>query len=220
MARPQIVTMTLVTADADGIAQSQTPGAAGNLTINGALASGGVATLAVPRRVLVTTVSDESGKTLTIYGTDWFGRAITEVMTGPNATTGYTAQDFKTVTRVAVSAAFTGAVTVGTNGIGSSPWLLLNRNAAEFAVGVQVVVSGTVNYTVQTTSDDIMGAYDPSSGIWANAAVPTPFNDSILAAQAANGTTEIDYPCQAVRLLINSGTGTATMTAIQQGIRG
>lgn len=221
MALPVRLSYALGAADDDGISLSQSPGAAGNLTITGAFASGGVATLDVPRRVLITSAGDDHLITFTVYGTNAGGAAISEVVTGPNATTAYTNQDFKTVTRIAVSAATAGAVKAGTNGIGSTPWILLNRNAQPFQVGVWVEVIGTVNYTIQTTPDDIMGYYSPGVGvIWNNPAVQITFDDTVLIGATANGNVQIEVPCQAVRLLINSGTGTATLIVIQAGIRG
>ncbi len=208
--RPITLTVgALTTADADGICQSQTPSGAGNLTINGALASSGSVTLDKPRRVLVTTAADESGKTLTIYGTNWYGQSITETMTGPNATTSYTTNDFATVTRVAVSAAFTGAVTVGTNGIASSPPIFLDSYGLG-PTSVQVVVSGTVNYTVQQSLDD-PNAVGYTSTTWVNHA------DSAVAAATATAQSNYAFVPRVVRLLLNSGTGSATLTLIQSG---
>lgn len=222
MSRPVYITYALVAASDNNIALNQTPAGAGNLTLNGSTVTGGVAVLDAPRRVLVTTVSDESAKTLTIYGNqrvDGTGNAISETMTGPNATTGYTVQSFGRVTRVAVSAAFTGNVRVGTNTIGDTPAQLVNYEAQPVNLSIAVVVTGTVNYTVQYSYDEIMGLPDPSS--W-SPTVPNPvwFNDPTLAAVAATGDTTFNDPIQAWRVTINSGTGSLAIKAIQAGIRG
>jgi hypothetical protein len=202
----------LDTADADGICQSQTPAGAVALTLNGALVSGGVASLGDARRVLVTTVSNESAKTLTIVGTDWQGNAITEVITGPNATTGYTNSDFLTVTSVTASAAFTGAVTVGTNGIASSPPFNLDiYNKPE--VSLQVVVSGTVNWTVQQTLDNTY-LTEPESVTWFD------HPDANMVAETANRQGNYAYVPFATRVTLNSGTGSVTYTVVQAGITG
>ena len=80
-----------------------------------------------------------------------------------------------------------------------------------FNVGIGVVVSGTVNYTVQHTFDDIWATgYDASTGNW--------FNHSSLASQAGNSDGNYAFPVTAVRLTVNSGSGTATMTVIQAGV--
>ena len=106
-------------ADPDGICLSQTPGGASNLTINGALTSGGEATLSstgvVARNVSVTSGgSSETGKKFTITGTDSAGNAVSEEISGPGSSaTVYTSKAFTIVTQVAVDGATSGAVTVG-----------------------------------------------------------------------------------------------------------
>jgi hypothetical protein len=216
--RPVQITQSLATADDDGVAQNQTPGGAGNLTLNGALVSGGVAIFDNSRRVLVTTASDESGKTLTIFGTNRDGTPISVTMTGPNATTGQTDQDFFTVTRVAVSAAFTGNVKVGTNGVGSSKWILLDHFKTPFAIGLGCDVTGTVNYTVQHTFDNPHPhASSGNIAVPASYTLPTPFNHSSLAAQTTDADGNYAFPVQATRLLINSGTGSVLFTVSQAG---
>lgn len=210
MARPSAITKTLVTADDDGISASQTPGAAGNLTIAGALATGGVADLTSQRRVLVTTVSNESAKTLTIYGTDDNGNVISEVMTGPNATTGSTTADFRTVTRVAVSAAFTGAVIVGTNGVGASPWQPVDRNITPVSISIHAKLTGTTGYTIECTLDPLG---DPATP-------PNPFDAPVAALVAASTSIAgvLSIPITAWRLKINSGTGSVRAASLQAGI--
>lgn len=206
---PISVDVQLATADDDGIAQSQTPGAAGNLTLNGALVSGGVATLTTgpaARQVLITTAANESAKVLTIYGTDANGNTISEQVAGPNATTGTTVQYFKTVTRVAVSAAFTGAVTVGTNGVGGSRPIALDQWAS--STGLQVNIAGTVNFTVQSTNDNL----NTTSGelvTWID------YPAAALAAATASAQGSYSPSPAFIRLKINSGTGASSLTARQ-----
>jgi hypothetical protein len=80
-----------------------------------------------------------------------------------------------------------------------------------FNVGIGVVVSGTVNYTVQHTFDDVWATgYSAAAGNW--------YNHSSLAAQTANADGNYAFPVTAVRLTVNSGSGTATMTLIQAGV--
>ena len=102
-------------ADADGVCQSQTPGGAGNLTINGALADGGAVTFDEPRQVTITGTGNEAGKTFTITGTDETGAAASEAIAGPNNSTVTTTTYFATVTQVAVDAGTAAAVTVGSS---------------------------------------------------------------------------------------------------------
>ena len=210
--RPIVVTAgPLASAAATAVCASQTPAAAGALTINGSLATGGVAYLGTAQRLAFASASNDSGQTFTITGTNWAGNIISETLTGPNATTVYSILDYLTVTSIVISAAATGAITVGTGQVGGSPWVRLD----EWSVGgitIQVSVSGTVNYTVYTTNDD------PNSPT--NPVTPASIN-WISGSALANGTTtasaNISYPCSFVRCVLNSGSGAAIMTVIQSG---
>lgn len=206
MARIHETSLTLAAADADGYAKSQTPAGAGNLTLDGDLV--GVADVA--RRVLVTTVSDESGKTLTIYGTDRRGDSISEVMTGPNATTGYTNLDFKTVTQVAVSAAFTGAVTVGTNAVASTAWYPCNYKANPFSIGFGVTLSSgaSMTYSIEHTFEDVQ----------LNAAPYDVFSHDTASGKTASHDDNYAFGVSAMRLTTSAFTsGTATLRIVPQG---
>lgn len=101
-------------ADADGVCESQTPAAGGeqNLTINGALASGGVATFTAARLITIASAADDSARTFTVTGTDVNGNTQTETITGPVTTVTGTLF-FRTVTQVTVDANTAGAITVG-----------------------------------------------------------------------------------------------------------
>ena len=81
----------------------------------------------------------------TVTGTTPTGAVITETLKIV-AGSSYTAQDFSTVTSIAVNQATTAAVTVGTNGIAATPWARLDE-WANTQVSIQIDVSGTVNYT-------------------------------------------------------------------------
>lgn len=97
-----------ITADADGIAASQTVTGAGTaFVLNGALVVGGVAVFDVPRNVVGAWTN---AAVLTITGTDVDGNAVVEKSASGTSHTGKKA--FKTVTSVTTSATVTGA-TVG-----------------------------------------------------------------------------------------------------------
>lgn len=199
----------LAAASANNISLSQTPGASGVFLLNGS--TGGV--LDKPRRVLFTTAADESGKTITLVGTDWNGNRITETIVGPVATTGYTNSDFLTVTSITASAAFTGAVTVGTNGIASSRPVRID-SWADAQVALAVNVSGTVNYTVQQTLDDPNSVTNPTaypSITWIDHA------DTALVAATASKQGNYGYAPVWTRVTLNSGSGTVTMRVNQSG---
>jgi len=207
--RPIAVTLGAITAaSANNICLSQTP-SAGNLTIAGSLATAGVATLDVPRRVLVTTAADESAKTFTIYGTNRYGIVITDTVVVPAASTNYTALDFKTVTRVTISSNAAGAVTVGTNGIASSQTIPLDYQGRP-ECSLQVTVTGTVSYTVQQTLDNPQTTGSPT---WVN------HPDTNLVAATATAQGNYAYIPAATRVTLNSGTGSVVFTVIQAGLQ-
>ena len=207
--RPQRITIT-PQVDTDGICASQTPLAAGNLTIAGALASGGSVTLNYGHLIKVACAGADAARTFTITGTDCNGIALTEDVSGSGSSTTSSTKYFKTVTQVAVDAATAGAITVGVNADSVSNWLTLDRNISPFSVGFGVVVTGTIDYTVQHTFDDIQIA-NPS-GV-------TAFNHASIAAKTDNQNSNYAYPCVATRILINSVTSGATLTfnVIQAG---
>ena len=208
-----VIVGPLAAASANNIALSQTP-VAGPLTLNGTLVSGGVATLDLPRRVLVTTTGNESANTFTIYGTNWSGNAISETFLGPNAGTAYSVLDYATVTRITVSANAAAALTIGTNGVASSPWVRLDEWALA-QVAVQCDATGTVNYTVQQTLDDPNSPTNPvplAGMIWVNSA-----DTNVVNATA----TQISYFAYApiwARVLLNSGTGSVGARFSQLGV--
>jgi hypothetical protein len=115
----RVLTLDLTAADPDGIAQTQNPGGAGDLTLNGAYVVSGVAILPEPQQVALTTGGDETAFTVTLYGTSRNGQAISEVVTLGNNTIVYSTLNFKTVTRAAISGN-SGNVTIGTNERASS----------------------------------------------------------------------------------------------------
>lgn len=203
------ISKTLATADDNGISLSQTPLAGGNLTINGALASGGVASLDTQRRVIITSAGDDSGRTFTVYGTDDGGHAISQAVTGANAGAATTTLDFKTVTRIAVDAATAGAVIAGTNGVGATPWINLDTLLNPFNLGIGAVVTGTINFSAQFTYDN---PSDPFT-----ATLPTAFAPTAWASKTATQEGAITIPARAMRLLVNSGDGTVKLIALQAG---
>jgi hypothetical protein len=88
----------------------------------------------------------------------------------------------------------------------------MNLNTSPFNVGFGVIVSGTVNFTVQHTFDDV---FSPSF----NAGTATWFPHPTIAGQAANADGTYAFPVTAIRLLVNSGGGTATLVLLQAGIQ-
>jgi len=86
----------------------------------------------------------------------------------------------------------------------------MDHYQSPFNVGFGVVVSGTVNYTVQHTFDDI---FDSS-------VTPTWFSHPTVVGLAVNADGNYAFPVTAIKVLVNSGAGTATLTLIQAGMPG
>jgi hypothetical protein len=160
------------TADDDGVSAVQLLGSAGNFTIGGALATGGVATFDVPRNVILTVATtDHSARTFTVYGTDAYGDAVVEAITGPNAGVSAGKKAFKTVTRVACDGAIaTNGVKVGTGDVLGLPVRVPHSGCvlSEFQDGAKATAGTTVGglspLTASTaTTADVRGTYDPNA---------------------------------------------------------
>lgn len=220
--RPVRLTKALATADDNAICLSQTPLAAGNLTLNGVAASGSpaVAVLDTSRQILFTFAADETGRVFTVYGFDKpeGGAQIQEAVAGA-AATAVTTLGFGRISRIAVDAATAGALIVGTNGVGWTPWQLIDWNLDPTSLKISCDIrSGSVNYTIQFTDDNFLGEHD-GQGNWSNT-YPTKVWDDVAGAKAVDYAMSLDTPYVGWRVQINSGTGTLAITAIQSGVGG
>ena len=154
--RPKHITYTIAAAAATAVGLAQTKAGAGALLINGLLAVTGVATFSIARHVKIAAVADESLITFTVSGTDRYGSAMTEDVTGPTAgATASTTKNFKTVTGVSVSAALTGNVTIGTGDTLETAWIPIDHYGQSYDCGVTVSEGGSMNYEFQTTMGDV-----------------------------------------------------------------
>ena len=153
-----VVPIALVT---NGICAQQTLAAAGNALLNGSLASGGTVTLDVPRNVIIDAAGAATA-VLTVTGTDTYGLPMSEAITlnGTTAVAGKKA--FKTITRIAASAAATDFF-VGTGDVFGLPiransrnYVLTAWNGAFVTTGTFVVADATA---ATTTTGDVRGTY-------------------------------------------------------------
>ena len=203
----------LAAASANALALSQTP-AAGSVTLNGALASGGIVTMDTPRRVLITTTGNESANTFTITGTNWSGNPISETLLGGNIGTSQSVLDYATVTSIKIANNAAAAITIGTSSVASSPWVHLDSWAFP-QTAVQCDVSGTANYTVQQTLDSPNSPSSPTSiadMIW----FPSP--DLNVVAATTSQQSQYAYSPVWARIVLNSGTGSVTAKFSQFGV--
>ena len=230
------VVLSFIAGVSNGYAQAQTPGGAGNLTLNGSLVSGGVGTADAARRVVaVSSNVGDTTQTLTITGTDRYGNTISNTVTLNGTTNVYSALDFLTVTRIAISAATVGTVTAGTSSgggagipIGSSQWIIDNFLAEFWALGGGITGPAGTTYTLELTYDD------PNKVGSSLIASPQQFSlqpqsfipphvyvfQTLSAVSGDNQFAFANQPIFAHRLTINSGTGQVVMQSIQAGQRG
>jgi hypothetical protein len=210
--RPITATVGPLTAQsANNIALSQTPGAAGPLTLNGSLVSGGVAVIGNPQRITLTTT--DNTHSFTITGATPTGSLLTETVTG-NGTSATSLLDYAKVSSITISGAASAAVTVGTSGTGSTPWVRLDEWANP-QVSIQCDVTGTVSYTVQSTNDDPNSPTDPVS-VSAMTWITT--NDTNAVNATASVQTNYLFAPTFVRALLNSGSGSVAMKVIQYNV--
>lgn len=86
----------------------------------------------------------------------------------------------------------------------------LDHYISPFSVSLSAIKSGTVNYTVQYTYDDVWAkGYAASSGNWNDQTNQT--------GVTANTITTLSAPVTAVRAKLNSGSGSVTLTVLQAG---
>lgn len=104
--------------------------------------------------------------------------------------------------------------TVGPNASAGDAAMVRLDEWAPGQVGLQVDVSGTVNYTVQSSMDDPNSPTNPvdvGSMTWVNST-----DTNVVAATTAQQSNFMFAPLW-VRIVMNSGTGTVTMTVVQYG---
>lgn len=101
-------------------------------------------------------------------------------------------------------------ITVTTSGVSASNVVPLDYKQKYFSVSTQVIVTGTVTYTLQYTLDDIFSStYSAGSGHW--------FDHPQMSAQTTSGCVAIDYPIRAVRINQTAGSGSTVATILQSG---
>jgi hypothetical protein len=165
------------TASTSNIAATQTPAAAGNLTLTAGAGTKSVVRadgttviqLDCPRAVAVSLVTGGTARAYTITGFDYYGQAMSEVITSVAAATTNGKKAFYQITTISGAGASTTAVTVGTTQLLGFP-VRVNDGAYICHVGWNngfAIDSGTfaaaVQTTATTTTGDVRGTFSPSS---------------------------------------------------------
>lgn len=174
----------------------------------------GTATLDTQRRVIITSGGVDTGITFTINGAGDNGVPISDTITGASGGAVQSNLDFLTVTSVTHTGSVAGTVTVGTNGVGSTPWFPLNWHAQPFNVELSgQVISGAANWGFQYT-------YQDPNNLPSAVSYPQPIAHPTLNNQSGFLDGPLNDPVAAVRLIINSGTGTVLGTIMEAGLSG
>ncbi len=155
------------------------------------------------------TANDHSGKTVTLVGTDADGYALTEVVTGPGVSatvesTGY----FKTLTSATPSATI-GADTFDIGWVDEVATQSIPLDwRSDVAAAINVDVTGTIDFTVQQTFDDVQRPGQTPQSATQNVQW---LAISALSAKTADTTSTSTVGATAIRLIVNSYTDTAEL---------
>lgn len=169
-----------------------------------------VATLDTPRQVLLTFGASEVANTFVLTGTGPTGQVQSETIAGA-AATAVSVLMYATVTSITISGAASGTIRAGTNGVATSPWIRMD-DWAPSNISLQCTVTGTVNYTVQSTLDDPNSPINPVLPVamtWVSS------SDASVVGATTTQQSNFAFSPTFVRVLLNSGTGTVTLTVIQ-----
>jgi len=161
------INMDLADVDDDGVFQNQTLGGAGNFTLNGVEVSGGkwVTPDLFAKKIGFASTGNISAVNFTISGYEDRNKTIpiSETIAGPNNNTVETTNYFYSIQSVSASGA------VGTNTKAGAvdeavsqiiPIKRSNSDRNERQVGLTFIVTGTIDYTVQQTNDDVQSLTD------------------------------------------------------------
>jgi len=172
-----VIPQTLV---ANNIATTQTPAAAGAITLTAGISVSSVirtnatATtvlqLDCPRAVSITQVSAGTAVTVTVSGYDYYGQAMTSaILTSPGAVV-TTLKAFYQVSSVSVSAATTTAITVGTSDVIGIPIRVIDGGylvdlgwAGSIVTDVGTFVAADTTAIATSATGDVRGTYKPST---------------------------------------------------------
>lgn len=171
----------------------------------------GIATMDQVRRVAIDSAGDDSGITFAITGTDVNGSTISEVVAGVNNNVATSVLSYATVTAVLTSGAVATTVEVGSSAVADSQWVRFDDYAANSQTTIAAVVSGTVNYDIETSMDDpnALGnvAYqNPAAMNWIDSL------DTAVVGATATKNSFFAYTPVFARIHLNSGDGSVTAT--------
>lgn len=132
----------------------------GGITTDGITLEAGADALVVPNNITLTSASDLSGITFTIYGKDRRGNPFTEEIVGPDTDTVTSLGVYGSVQKIVPDATSNNSVSAGVAAGGVSPWFLHDTTASRDELpngSLQVLadpapVAGQVEYTHQNAA--------------------------------------------------------------------
>lgn len=223
--RPVSLTKSLTSASANCIAQAQSLSAAGNVVLNGGScaahpygtfhATGTYWTLDTPRRVAIVSAANDASITATIRGFRGgkIGQPISEVLALTNGGTAVSVLDYGIGGNITLSGSTAGNVTIGTNGTGSTDWIMPNFHMAPFEINILDQVTGSVTWNLETTNDGY--AATPMGPF---ATTPQPNVNAIITASTVAQQAQLISPVVGYRFTITAGQGTLAVQSDQAGI--
>jgi hypothetical protein len=147
---------------ANAYSVSASIGTGGNAVLGGAQCVAGVGVPDVPRNVVGAWTTSS---TVTVTGTDYYGKAQTEAQTG---TTFTGKKAFATITQIQSSAAVTGA-TFGTGAVLGLPFRVTSGDVfgpvLNNAADAGTVVVGDITVPATSTTGDVRGTYAPAGAL-------------------------------------------------------
>lgn len=195
--RPITFTYAPASTSSNAIALNQQLAGAGNLVLNGARASGGIATLPGQQIVTVTTTEDDSARTATITGKDASDNVISESMTLPSTGTKAFTKYYAEVDSIFVNGAITANMTAGVNGLGASQPYPFDVYQPNFSASVAVLIVVGATYKAQYTYDNV---FDPA---WPNG-VQTWVDSATMTGKTGEFVDVLTAPVTAVRFVITT----------------
>lgn len=129
-----------------------------------------ISQLDVPRNLIITSSGNDSGITFTVVSTDFFGKAMSEVITGANAGVAAGVKAHYKIVSITASGAAAGTVKIGVGNVLGLPVFLPNAayilkellNGAAATAGT-TVAGLSPNTKSTTTTADVRGTYVPNS---------------------------------------------------------
>lgn len=202
MARPAVFTFQPHENNQVALAQTTT-----SVVFNGALANQSnqnfsyVTLSGFQRPVVLTSTQNLSALSITVAGSTYSSLAVSETLSGPNNNSVTTTQAFMTVNSITSPSTMT-SIRVGFDTTGTSRPFTPNAYNTPADIGMQVNVSGTINYTVQSTYDDVR---NPGTQTW--------FSSATMSGTASSQGS-YTVPPKAVRIVVNSAGNTGGLTFI------